>query len=681
MQDFLVGLLERAIGLGADEVRADLPQFLFRRFNDKPENEPLAKIIKRAKEYAQALKVDLKFNAETYAWEGGNRWQQERMVQTGADKVYSDGFFNAFWKIAREGASADILDGPVGEALFGALSLWIYASNFDQVTLKAMGGSPEAMAILCLAMSHLRPEGGSHPSVVFSIDWDDLFLFWGRAIRVPGGGNGRVVNGPHVHLFSPTKEELDFQVDNPKQTLEFHSQPVVQAIKDFAKAVPKSGELFVDWDGRDSEDRSRFYSLSWEIEPGEWAMMVLDLKPALGARDIWARAPEQVKEGFKVFDPLNREEKLEIAPPGNPDPSYPHPRVTGIAFKPGVAYRILRLSHKPARLSTDADTTIRSARSSSGPPEHRWDHGRPGMRPDDPEFPTSSERPGSSDSSAGGESQVSSRLSGQIEKLQNLKRRREKLCAQLVESDKRVREISDEFRKSLLPTTVLKSWSSVAHSARDLWNFFIGNRVLGLLGESTQTIVAPIDSVDELKSLLETFETTLAACEDLSGELVILILDGGEQLLEAVRESERAPHGWPHEQVPVSEVARKFLGEIASEKPDQAALGELFERVLKSLSPNSDENIFDAFGAERAGVSNVLIPGALLMEVNTGVVRFLRILEISVDNTTWKTETLYEQILGSIPSFFPENVHLPVSPGPVLPEHLKRGIIRMLGSA
>jgi hypothetical protein len=340
--DYLLNALKQAIDLGADEVRADLPHLLL-RYTGSATDEPLAIVIRRAADYAKRKGVQFVFNAETYEQDNGVIEQQRRMVEAvpGHVRVYSKRFFDAFWKIAREGASAKILDEAVGTALASKLPLWIYASNFDQVTLRAMGGSAEAMVMLCLAISHLKPRDGTHLGVVFNIDWDDLFLFWGRAVRIAGGGNGRDVNDPNHHTFAQSKEELDIQTDNQKQIQEFGNQPIVKAIKDFAQVVRKDGEIWVDWNGRENEDRNRFYSLSWETGPGEWTMLVVDLKPDQGERTIWVEAPNQLKNGFEVVDPLNQGEQLGRGQLNNGEPT-----VTGVAFTRGVAYRILQLKDK-----------------------------------------------------------------------------------------------------------------------------------------------------------------------------------------------------------------------------------------------------------------------------------------------------------------------------------------------
>ena len=71
--------------------------------------------------------------------------------------------------------------------------------------------------------------------------------------------------------------------------------------------------------------------------------------------------------------------------------------------------------------------------------------------------------------------------------------------------------------------------------------------------------------------------------------------------------------------------------------------GEELLAQVGSLVGNSDADIFDAFGAKRiiptAAGHYMLNPGDFLIEVNTGMVRLLRVARAST-NETWETQVL-----------------------------------------
>ena len=139
VQRYYLNSLKRLIDMGIDEVRVDLPHLLFR--NSLPlKEQPWYKIISEAKKYAKdEYGRDIIFNMETYEVDEnlfGLSLDQQNMISTGADRVYSRVLFEIMFGIARGERPVTDLYSAVkhmqGISDADVAKLLIFLSNFDR---------------------------------------------------------------------------------------------------------------------------------------------------------------------------------------------------------------------------------------------------------------------------------------------------------------------------------------------------------------------------------------------------------------------------------------------------------------------------------------------------------------------------------------------------------------------
>jgi len=307
VQRYYIESLKALVDLGVDTVRVDLAFYLL--IAGLPdEDQPLKRIIDAAKEYAGSKGRNISFLMEAY-YDDQRQW----MERLGADYMYSDRLFNSYWNIARKNWNASDIRDAVWNALYASPRPFIFPSNFDQTSLAATGGGAKGFAMLLLAITHLRKT-----SVMF--DLRDWLLHRGHIVKIPGGSIDPGDKSQHLVV---TDDELRARSGFPGLKAAVSNAPLRKVMQDFSDAVKTRGESWIESPATSRPDR--LFSLSWRTETGDWAVLVVNLKPSGESMQARVDIPEQAKkesDGACAFE--------------------------DIEFKPGEEYKIFTIRKQGA---------------------------------------------------------------------------------------------------------------------------------------------------------------------------------------------------------------------------------------------------------------------------------------------------------------------------------------------
>ncbi|MEI8176196.1 MAG: hypothetical protein WCG78_04955, partial [Candidatus Omnitrophota bacterium] len=366
VEDYFFARMKYLIDLGVDVIRVDLPHVLLPHGS---ETKQMKSFMTRAKAYAATQGRVVKFIGETVEWEDLGKKPYDESVQyriAGAEygAVYTKRLHQVFMKIEREGWGAGALHEQVEALLHRPLSYLAFLTDFDRPSAKSIGGSPEPLTMLGVALAHLCAEGKPiewdaqrigkpKPDLIFMMDWEDLLGLFGRLITVPGGGNGVDIDNWDGHLYAADRAEIDLQADPASQLEVFDRSPLVEVIRDFNRAVLSRKQTYVENSGVQSSnsDPSRFYTLSWRDEDGAWTIVTLDVRPGDTVMDAWVKMPAEAltqggKDVFVPVDPLGQSGSLAVQQKDGMTV------IGGINFlKGGKKYSFVRLMPRSASLA------------------------------------------------------------------------------------------------------------------------------------------------------------------------------------------------------------------------------------------------------------------------------------------------------------------------------------------
>src|SRR3989338_3923210 len=178
VQDSNIDLINELLDLGADGFRADLMNWLLKKylrayfellpeaqkrmFDELP--EPLKRIIAKTKAGAKGIGKEIEYIAETYNEEDANE-----LSNLGVDRFYYPEVFMEYVKIVKEGASVEGLKQKIEQILPRRKRWIIYPSTFDQIALEKLGGPRKGFAALIQALHFL----GLRAMVDLTKEWID----------------------------------------------------------------------------------------------------------------------------------------------------------------------------------------------------------------------------------------------------------------------------------------------------------------------------------------------------------------------------------------------------------------------------------------------------------------------------------------------------------------------------
>jgi len=264
--------LKRFIDLGFDEVRVDQAALLLSKnlseygiYGPWPvtvtnNDEMWCEVISFAKEYAMRKGKSIKLNMETY-----DSFEQGALLGMGADRVYDGDIFDTFYYLGRGHGCARALDLPVKKALEDGDRDLIYPTNFDQMSLKAIGGATKGFTMLLIALSHL--------GVNSMVDMREYLGEMGHIIPIVGGNN----SGKDGHPFLEETELESRQTFDDLMRLARESEWKRLAMEFNRAVTTREG---TDIRTLNNSDTERFFSIIWKTEANTWQMLTIDTDPA-----------------------------------------------------------------------------------------------------------------------------------------------------------------------------------------------------------------------------------------------------------------------------------------------------------------------------------------------------------------------------------------------------------------
>jgi hypothetical protein len=345
IQQYYIISMKSLIDLGVDEVRVDMADRLLQNIPD--DEEPLFRVIEAAKAYANSIGREIEFNMETY--DDGAR---KRLFRLGAARSYSDALFRSYWDIIHGNKHAADIKDAVWQVLWAEPRPLVYPSNFDETSLAAIGGNPEAFAMLLMTLSHLR-------KLHIMFDLRDWLGHRGHVIPIVGGSPEE--NGMSRHLFV-TAEELKTRTDPILFKDAVKYAPFRKVAQDLHDAVGAKEERWIDT--AETSNPDSLFPIFWKTETGDWTLVLLNLRNNATSMKVNVTLPQKLVQGFgsaaiEVKNDLEAGAAASIA--GN--------TISDIEFRPGEGYKIFTISKAgqpptPVVPDTNFERAVRLVRSS-----------------------------------------------------------------------------------------------------------------------------------------------------------------------------------------------------------------------------------------------------------------------------------------------------------------------------
>jgi hypothetical protein len=348
--------IKRIIDTGFDEVRVDLPGLLLRsNAGNYPtyfrhnvlrdwwaQEELWRNLIRHAKGYAGRHGKEFRFNMESY-----DRGEQDTLSALGANASYDSGIFHTFWRISREGDAAWALDGPVKKALWERSRLLIFPTNFDQMSLKAIGGSRNAYMMLIIALTHL--------GVGSMVDLREYLGHAGHIVPIVGGNN----SGKDGHPFID-ESEVPARKNFEATKRALAGAPFKKLIEDFYAAVDTRKEQHITI--LNNSNTRRYFSIGWMTERDDWQILLIDTRPQDKKVPVQVELPSQnhgivfIPSQFIAIDSRDKKALLPITQWDTGNPA--SPAVVAVPIKDGEEYAFLHLAPVESLRSTSEGREI-----------------------------------------------------------------------------------------------------------------------------------------------------------------------------------------------------------------------------------------------------------------------------------------------------------------------------------
>jgi len=340
-QDYLIKSLNERIKDGASSVRVDLAFQLLKSHAQNYLNgldsdavshwvqqireaeEPLVRIIREVREYAASRGQTIKLNAEAYSED-----DRKALLALGFDSTYYGNLFDDYSDMVFDHKPAYNLAGSIDYAVKNAGKVVVYGANFDETSMRRIGGPRKGFTMLLNLLSYLGVE------VLWTLR--DALGHFGDLAPIPGGiSRGR--HDRHFHEFA-TLKELQVRTHPARLDQELRHGPLARSLTEITKFLPAPKPLSEreerDVQILDNQNTRQFISLAYRNGVGGWTVFVYNTQPDK-AMDVWIRQPKQVddeasREGYGALDVFDG----ELAATVESD------LLTGVHFDRGEQYRI-----------------------------------------------------------------------------------------------------------------------------------------------------------------------------------------------------------------------------------------------------------------------------------------------------------------------------------------------------
>jgi hypothetical protein len=272
-QAYLIDYLHHLIDAGVESVRVDMAHRL---------NSPLAtdgwqdwtKVINDAKDYAKSKSQTFHFLMEAYP-EGGPDWRGLFLDRFPQEAVYHADPFHNYERISKgEGEGLLHLKQAMEHARSHPGQWWAFPTNFDEWSLKNMGGPQDAFLALLLTYARL--------GVPLMVDSRELMGQAGQNIP-QAGGQDRDRDGNFRHPF-PNVVVRGFYAFWKI----FRQSSRRRFLLDMKSFLAEADTIEI----LDTQNEHRYFAVGIKNKSGTYDVRVWDFYPGWGTPGAWVEAPK-----------------------------------------------------------------------------------------------------------------------------------------------------------------------------------------------------------------------------------------------------------------------------------------------------------------------------------------------------------------------------------------------------
>ncbi len=228
--------------------------------------EPIGAILRHVKQYAKAKGLDFTVIIEAYQGDVSFFLEGWRDV---VDVIYYKDQLDLY-----EAGKIREMAEALGWAISQAGRLLVFASNFDEPTLKLVGDGKNPTGYMGLLFFLART------GMALMVDFVDLIFQTGRLIPIPGPAHPVPTDGEIEDLMNLSTEQL------------LDKSPVVQILKKLPPLDPTVPAQIIN-----NKNQDRYIAARAKTRDGNWAIAVVDFEAERNQPEdtLWVALPEEIR--------------------------------------------------------------------------------------------------------------------------------------------------------------------------------------------------------------------------------------------------------------------------------------------------------------------------------------------------------------------------------------------------